>query len=63
MSAPEGEGGDGSRRVMQGTREGEWFERWEGAIRRAVAEGRIDRVPVQEPNAADAMTGFTRRLV
>lgn len=47
---------------MEGTREGEWFERWEGTIRRAVAEGRIDGVPIQVPNV-DGRTAFSRRLV
>lgn len=57
---------EGATRV-EGTREGEWFERWEGTIRRAVAEGRIDRVPMREPSvgseASEVPGGFMRRLV
>lgn len=47
-----GEGeAQGPVRKMEGMKEGEWFERWEGTIRRAVVEGRIDRVPMQEPTS------------
>lgn len=59
--------GEGRGSRMEGTREGEWFERWEGTIRRAVAEGRIDRVPMQVPDSEvtgpHSSTGFVGRLV
>ena len=39
---------------LVGMREGEWFARWEGAIRRAVTNRVQSRTPLDEPDAAAA---------
>lgn len=47
-----GKGGGTSegRLDVLGTREGEWFQAWEGTIRRAVATRKVDGVPMWAPD-------------
>jgi hypothetical protein len=36
-------------RVLIGEREGQWFQRWEGTIRRSVMGRKVERRPMEEP--------------
>ncbi|THH21559.1 hypothetical protein EW146_g33 [Bondarzewia mesenterica] len=36
--------------MLVGVREGEWFQRWEGTIRRAIAAKKVDRTPMEQPD-------------
>lgn len=45
---------EGARLQLLGTREGEWFQRWEGLIRQAVRERRISDAPIVSPEGRTA---------
>lgn len=38
------------RRILTGEREGEWFKRWEGTIRRCVMARKVDKRAMSEPD-------------
>jgi len=38
------------RRILTGEREGEWFRRWEGTIRRSVMARKVDKRAMSEPD-------------
>ncbi|KAI0305305.1 hypothetical protein B0F90DRAFT_1703335 [Multifurca ochricompacta] len=37
-------------RILVGEREGQWFKRWEGTIRRSVVGRKVNKTPMQEPD-------------
>ncbi|KAI0056290.1 hypothetical protein BV25DRAFT_1814257 [Artomyces pyxidatus] len=46
-------------RLLVGVREGEWFKRWEGMIRRMVVARKVDPTPVSIPDdAAGVLDGY-----
>ena len=56
-NVPEGAGGAlgledmvESKRTLIGEREGEWFKRWEGTIRRCVMGRKVERQAMSEPD-------------
>ncbi|KAF7793351.1 hypothetical protein EIP86_004463 [Pleurotus ostreatoroseus] len=51
----------GAARLV-GMREGEWFARWEGAIRRAVTNRVQSRTPLDEPDAVGAVSSAALAL-
>jgi len=45
----------GGRRILIGEREGEWFKRWEGTVRRCVMARKVDKRAMSEPDDAEAV--------
>jgi hypothetical protein len=41
---------DESGRILVGEREGEWFKRWEGTIRRSVMGRKVEKRAMNEPD-------------
>ncbi|KAI0265282.1 hypothetical protein BC834DRAFT_970086 [Gloeopeniophorella convolvens] len=52
-------------RILIGVREGEWFKRWEGTIRRAVMARKVDKNAMNEPDdvnwSAQGLDGYQQR--
>ena len=58
-----GEGGyddmfEGGRRILNGEREGEWFKRWEGTIRRCVMARKVDNRALSSPDDEALVTNW-----
>lgn len=49
---------EGDGRILIGEREGEWFKRWEGTIRRCVMARKVDNRGMSEPDDDEAVTNW-----